>query len=385
MKALIVDPDALTSITPMALISYVLTEGWIRTEPFGEHSDVYVRDGLPELIIPGTAQLGDYANVVSDIIGKLALHENRSEMQVFRDIVGSDRDIIRIRAPEADGVGSVQVDAGVNIFAQGRDLLLSAACSATEPRPAYRAGSNKEANTYMNRVRLGQTEQGSFIVTLLAPVPPAPQAPVQAEFWPSPAEEPFDRLVTRFLADGLQAAHKAAEDWVRGDGMDAFTRSVQKGVSANLCEALSSLIDVGEGLDVSITWSRTRPTPEPRRKVVFARAEADVFKEAARLLRLQEPRPNETLEGYVVGAGRRLEDVDGQVTLKTFIDGKPVSVKTKLTADLYTAALAAHDDRNAVLITGDLQRDGQRWRLENPRNLEIVQEELAADVSPSAR
>ncbi|AGG73079.1 hypothetical protein [Sinorhizobium meliloti] len=379
MRALIVDSETLISVTPSAMISYVTTEGWIRTDKYGEHSDVYAKAGGPELIIPGTAQLGDYAQVVAEVIDELARHENRSELQVFRDLIGSDRDVVRVRAPEADGDGSVQVDAGVNIFAQAREILLSAACSANEPRPAYRTGKNKEATAYMSRVRLGQTEHGSFVVTLFAPVPPSLEGPKQSDFWPVPAEEPFDRLVTRYLADGLQAAHKAAEQVVRGGGINAFTNAVHKGVSANLCEALSSLIDVGEGLDVSVTWSRTRPTPEARRQVVFQKSQGEVLREAARVLRLQEPRPDERLEGYIIGAGRRVEDDDGQVTLKTFVDGRTVSVKTKLPADLYTVALAAHDDKNSVALTGDLRRDGQRWRLENPRNLEVITEDLGSE------
>jgi hypothetical protein len=210
MNAIIVDPETLGSVTPSAMISYATTEGWTRIERYGEHSDVYARVGGPELIIPGTAQLGDYSQVVAEVLNELARFEGRTELQVFKDLVGSDRDVIRVRAPEADGDGSVQVDDGVNIFAQAREILLSAACSANEPRPAYRTGKNKEATAYMNRVRLGQTEQGSFIVTLLAPVPPFLE-PRQPDFWPVQAEEPFDRLVTRYLADGLQAAHKAAE------------------------------------------------------------------------------------------------------------------------------------------------------------------------------
>ncbi|EKF58584.1 hypothetical protein QWE_18328 [Agrobacterium albertimagni AOL15] len=378
MNAVIVDPEILGSVTPFALMSYATTEGWARTDRYGEHSDIYVREGGPELIIPGTAQLGDYPRIVAEIIDELARFEGRTEMQVFRDLIGSDRDVIRVRAPEADDDGSVQVDAGVNIFAQAREILLSAACSANDPRPAYRTGKNKEATAYMNRVRLGQTEHGSFVVTLFAPVPPSLE-PKQPDFWPVPTEEPFDRLVTRYLADGLQAAHKAAEQVVRGEGISAFLKSVQRGVSANLCEALSSLIDVGQGLDVSVTWSRTRPTPEARRRVVFGKSESEVLREAARVLRLQEPRPDERLEGYVVGAGRRVEDDDGQVTVKTFVDGKPVSVKTKLPSDLYTVALAAHDDKNPVMITGDLRREGQRWRLDNPRNLEVLAEDLGGD------
>lgn len=379
MNALIVDLEALSSITPSSMVSYATTEGWHKVERYGEHSDVYARVGGPELIIPGTTQLGDYSQVVAEVLAELSRYEGRSELQVFKDLIGSDRDVVRVRAPEADGDGSVQIDAGVNIFSQAREILLSAACSAHEPRSSYRTGKNKEAIAYMNRVRLGQTEHGSFVVTMFAPVPPSLTEPKQPDFWPVAAEEPFDRLVTRYLADGLQAAHKAAEQVVRGEGINAFTQGVNKGVSANLCEALSSLIDVGQGLDVSVTWSRTRPTPEARRRVVFERSESEVLREAARMLRLQEPRPDEQLEGYIVAAGRRVEDDDGQVTLKTFIDGRPVSVKTKLPADLYTVALAAHDDKTPVVLTGDLVRDGQRWRLNNPRNMSAVFEDLGLE------
>ena len=48
-------------------------------------------------------------------------------------------------------------------------MLLAAACAARNPQPFYRAGSNKEAMDYMRRVKLGQTEHGSFVVTLLCP------------------------------------------------------------------------------------------------------------------------------------------------------------------------------------------------------------------------
>ena len=51
-------------------------------------------------------------------------------------------------------------------------MLLSAACSLSNPQPLYRAGANKEAREYLKQVRMGQTEQGSFVITLLSPVVP---------------------------------------------------------------------------------------------------------------------------------------------------------------------------------------------------------------------
>jgi hypothetical protein len=166
MKATIEDRDALAAISPSALSAYVRAEGWSRVEKFGDHSDVFVREKYPELILPGIDTLGDYLDVVSNIIQLLARSESRDEMQVYKDLVVADRDVIRVRAPEADDDGSVRIEAGLGIILQARDMLLSAACAAKEPRPTYRAGKIKEASSYMDRVRLGQTEHGSFIVAL---------------------------------------------------------------------------------------------------------------------------------------------------------------------------------------------------------------------------
>lgn len=72
MKATIQDRDALLAVSPAALSAYARFEGWSKTEPYGEFSDVYAADGLPEIILPRTEQLGDYASVVSTLIGIFA-------------------------------------------------------------------------------------------------------------------------------------------------------------------------------------------------------------------------------------------------------------------------------------------------------------------------
>jgi len=379
MKASITDPEALRSVTPAALVAYALSEGWTRAESFGDHSDVYQRANSPELILPGTDSRRDYPEVVSSILEILSGEEGRDELQLFRDLAGADRDVIRVRAPEADDDGSVSIDVGVELVLQARDMLLAAACAAKDPRAAYHAGKVKDAGSYMDRVRLGQTEQGSFIVTLLAPVPPALDLIDQGAFWPVEAEEPFDRKVTRTLAKALEASRRAAESVVRGSGMAAFQQAVGLGVNANLCDALATLIEKGNGLEVSVTWARTRPTPEKRRIVRFSESEGQIFREAASRFRTLEPRPDETLNAFVVALDRQQDAPDGKVSLKTFLDGQPVSVRATLPPEMYHRALGAHDAKQNVTVTGDLKRAGQRWVLEHPRNLQIVQDDEGPD------
>src|SRR6266851_6042915 len=157
MKARILDRAALEAINPAALRAYVAYEGWRKVEPFGEYSAVYARaEAGPkgEIIIPSTTEIGDYASAVGEAIRFIANFENRDELAIYGDLTRADRDVIRVRAPEADDDGSIGIDPGVEIVLHARNLLASAACAAFEPRPAYHLGKVQQAELYMRRVRL---------------------------------------------------------------------------------------------------------------------------------------------------------------------------------------------------------------------------------------
>ena len=85
-------------------------------------------------------------------------------MSVYRSLAMADRDVFRVRAAEGDD-GSVTLNDGVDLISGTRDLVLSAACSLREPQPVYRAGASREAADLLTQMRLGQTDQGSFVVT----------------------------------------------------------------------------------------------------------------------------------------------------------------------------------------------------------------------------
>jgi len=178
-----------------------------------------------------------------------------------------------VRASDAADDGSIGIDPGVEIVQHARNLLASAACAALDPRRAYHLGKFQQAEDYMRRVRLGQTEHGSFVVTLLAPIPPALSAIEQRSLWPDLEKEPYERQVTRILAQALRSAHSAVVASNRGIGLTAFTDAVSQGVSANLCEAVASIIDQADGADLSVTWAKTRPAPMPGLRCCGAGAE----------------------------------------------------------------------------------------------------------------
>lgn len=374
MRAQILDAEALRAVSPAALAAFARQAGWVRMEAFGAHADVYAAEGRPEIVIPRSNQVGDYASVVSRLLSTFADVFATDELGVYRDLAIADHDVIRVRAVGGAEDGSVPIEDGVVLVGQAREMLLAAACATRIPQPLYRAGANREAAEYMRRVRLGQTEHGSFVVTLLSPVSPALQPPLDPA-WVALEDEPIERQVTRRLVGALEASRAAAERVVSGDAVEAFEAAVAEGVSANLCEAMADMIERAELIEVSVTWAKTRPTPEVRHRVTFSRPDADVLREVGRVFRERQPRPDVTLFGSVVRLRREDAEVDGQVTFKALIDDREQSVVAILDQSNYGVAVRAHGERNPVVLRGDLARVGQRWRLENASIRELSSEE----------
>ena len=372
MRATIRDTEALKAVSPAALSAYARAAGWSKAETYGDHSDVYVAHGRPEIILPRTERLGDYADVVSRLVDIFASAVETDELSLYRDLVTADRDVIRVRTTE-NGDGAVGVDDGLSLLHGARDLLLAAACSLWNPRPVYRAGSNQQAVEHVQRIRLGQTEQGSFAVTLLTPVVAPPMQPVLDDDWRF-EDDPVERQITRRLTCALTVARAATERTIGGVA-GAFSEAVEEGISANLCDALATLIELFPALDISVTWARTLPRQTARETVRFGRADAPILREAARSFRNREPRPDVRVFGIVQRLRRDEVGTDGSIALRASIDGRNQSVTALLEQFDYERAIRAHRAQAPIIMEGDLERIGQRWRLLNARVVDVVSDD----------
>ena len=107
----------------------------------------------------------------------------------------------------------------------------------------------------------------------------------------------------------------------------------------------------------------------------FGRADAALLREAARSLRERALRPEVRLHGFVRLLQRGEAEDDGTIRLATDIDGQRQSVVAVLERADYERAVQAHRDRAPVVLAGDLERTGQRWRLLNPHVEGVIRDE----------
>ncbi len=187
--------------------------------------------------------------------------------------------------------------------------------------------------------------------------------------------DPFERQVTRALAEGLAALEQAARQAAASGGMDAFRQAVQLGVSANLCDAVAGLAAVSpaEGLEVRVAWSRARPRSDAAPSRVFLGSDTiPLIQEAARLFRDTEPVEDIEIEGFVTRLARRPDQGPGEITLEGLVDGDLRRAGVELPEAAYSLAVQAHELRQRVTCSGDLVKERGGFRLENPRHFRLL-------------
>ena len=376
MRAHIEDSVTLSEVSPLDVLAYLRSHGWAQTEEWPNGTG-WTNGSDALILIPNDRGARDWARRLSEAVQSLSEAEQRSELQVFNDIAEASADILRITIGDPDATaGQLALPRAAGIVDAARDLLVAAACSVIDPRPAYGTHKPHRATNYVNdRVRLGQTERGSFVFTVLSRVTPLLSPGEAGDFFPESLEEPFERRVTLTLSDGIAAVKASNLEAMRSGKTSGFIESVSKGVSANLCDALAT---IGYGPEASsfqmqMSWSLVRPYQRSSwRTLRFEREEADVMREAARVLRESAPREGFELEGIVVRLQRKGGSGPGEVTITGWVDGAIRPVSVVLNAEMYQRAIQAHRDYVLVHLIGTLAREGRGFTLREPSSFDLV-------------
>lgn len=375
MKGAIRDKDALRALRPLDAVSYLRAFGWRESgsAPDPERVSTWVaRDQHNEEFeasVPLDQEFRDYAQRMADLLQVIEAFERRSQFEIFRDIMQSSADVIRIRLVDPElSDGSVPLDEGAEFFHRARDLMLSAACAAVRPKSYYPSRKPDQALDYLRKVRLGQTEQGSFVMTIISRVAPSLAAPEDGLF---ETEDPFERKVTQRLASSLSAVKTAVREAATRATFEGFARVVSHGVSANLCDALVGMAQDVEGdrnLEFNFTWSANRPLhamPHVDSRVVLTSDAFPVIKQAAKYFKETSPQEDFELLGPVVKLEQSSPDEPGKVTIAGFVDGTPKKIAFTLPPQEYATAVEAHRDGQLVSCRGLLTREGKLYKLDD--------------------
>lgn len=382
MNITIHDRMAMKALKPLEVASYLRSKGWIKSENIGDKASLWtiVKNGEDELdvTLPLKRELGDYALRMGEVINTLAETEERSSLEILSDIQSIRADVVRIRALGSQAEhGSLPLGSAIRLVESSRDMLLSAACAAVDKRPFFAKRKVQQAIDYINQVHMGQTERGSFVITILSPVLPElrqGQAPLPEIELP----DPFERQVTKTLMNALVALDQAAKSASLEDSIEPFKEAVRLGVSANLCDSIVGLSQVccNERVEIGMSWSPSRLVPNDIKNVIYFDADVvPVIKEAAKQFREISSIDDYDIEGVVTRLDRSPNATEGDVTVTASIEGRMRPITLRLGQDIYSQAVQAHNDRKTVQCIGELVKEGRGLRLRDPRHFRVLRED----------
>lgn len=381
MSNLLREEVARRSLSTLDVATYLRTRGWQRLEHPGSDVSYWRRDfegERVELLLPHRSEWADYEDRMTTLVGTLAAVERRSALGLLHDLSTASADLVRMRAITGSlGDGTISVGDGQRLLECLRRVFLAAACTAVEPRRAYHRRKFAEATKFVDRLRLGQTEHGSYVLTALCPVPPALHVgggsigEIEQE-----EPEPFERQVTRTLATALAGLESAALQGSLGSTIEPFEREVERGVSADLCEAIALLgeSDAIEQVDFDIAWSPGRAAPAAPRRASFSRPVFSVIRSAGASFRERTPVEDFELEGITTHITRPGEALRGEAKILAVIDGRQRLITVPVDGADWEIASRSMTERVLLRCEGELRRVGSAYVLEHPRGLRLAGE-----------
>lgn len=317
-------------------------------------------NGRVQVLVPTSADLGDYETRINDVIRTLALVEDRNPDEIRHKLLNPFMDIQLIRSRSSGPSGTISLERGHRAVQGVRDLFLSAATGAyLEVTPAVLPSSRPiEARRFLELARFGPTGAGSFVWRVETEI----VAPLDAG-----RLNPRNILLALYRCSS--AAYNAAEEYINTGDLVSFEERVPDGVTANLCDALVTIGSSGLGFDLSFAWSWSLPVSEPTPDLAFQTNHVTAIKAAAKHLRSLTPQATATLRGRVIELLRRSRSAIGTVVVEGIfsdladVAGQRIRVTLHLPDELYQRALEAHRSQAVVTVRGSVQVSPRAYRM----------------------
>ncbi len=366
------DRPALGSIPIINLRSYLASRGWTDSGKWGERPVALFaaeRHGRTwEVLVPLRDTLGGYAENMADAISVLAAVEERSQLDIYNDLVATGADVVYLRSPVGSSMETPSIRQSSEMLSDAYKMLEAGARAVEKPRAIYRGKLSADVAEYLDNVKPMPGFSASFDLMLRSPVPMSfdTQQDLGDDF-----QAPFPRLVTHKLAEGLKHTSEAVESVLAQDNLDSFKQGINRGISANLCDSIADLAHRAEGITIGLSWAGVRPANIEDSTFRFSSASADILTEAAKSLRTKETSFDETIMGLVVRLEKEPGEFDGRATIASIWDGRLTRMNAEFEKPLYEEVIRAFRDQVDVSLEADVHPSGNAFQLRNIRNLVV--------------
>lgn len=164
----------INNINNQLLSDYLNKAGWNDVEnDFGLSYKIfqnYKNDELYQIDVPFLDNCSDYKRLISSALETLSDFESLPIGNVVEKIISQKADIIKIKSSNKNIInGSIPLDEGLQFFEITKKIIADAASDILVKNKHRTSKYTNDVNNFLSKCRFGQTEIGSYVVSIICP------------------------------------------------------------------------------------------------------------------------------------------------------------------------------------------------------------------------
>ena len=331
--------------------------------------------GFFQADLPTSRSLRDYGPAMYRTIKQIAQSFCKSVEQVILELLNPLSDILRLRIDEPTiSGGSILFGDAINLYDNAKKLIQATAMDIISPRWRHSGQPKKSIIDFVNNCRFGQTEIGSYVVSVVCPIAKIDdndqiaKLPIYSEG--EECADSFTRKVVNKLITSVQAV-KEAIDQGESDRIIRPGSYPDDCISVDFLKALGgiNIYRSGSTLDIAAKYAPTIKNNTLDNPSVSIGSE---YYEPINALVNKDKSPQEkenekayfgqiqSLDAPPDLAARR----KGKITLVFLEDKRKTKASAILQREDYDAAIEAHKDGKTVKLMGAMSGQPGKKKIE---------------------
>jgi hypothetical protein len=354
------------------LANFLINNKWTLDSTIPTISKIYHNSEYPdfEIVLPDNKNVKGYLNLITSAFLNIKDVYSTSIEKTINALGNVCEDTVKIRIIHDDvKYGTIQLDDGLKLINGAREMMSSSANSVIQKRKLFVGKMHNSTKGYVDHLRLGQTEIGSYIINVYSEIrkPDVPELFEQIS---------YDRKVSMQLINSMEAMDELVEEYEKTRKIEVFDEAVNSGISANFCKSIIDLsgseyeheVKLEIQLNESIKIADKKYEFEiPTKTIPILQKGYDYLVEKNQLDQIE-------LIGFVFKLSRDEDEESGVVNIATMIDDKTRKVRVYLSEEQYEIAISAHRDQKSVIIKGDLKIETRKAELTNVKSILLFDE-----------
>ena len=234
-------------ISHVNVAKYLTDLGWNEIESKREYTKIFQfeqNSNFFQVNLPIERNLLDYNIAMYRVVENIADSVNKSVEQVLLELLNPLSDILRVCVKDKQvESGSIFVEDAIKLYDNAKKLLMATAMDIINPKLIHLGRPDSKIQEFVSSCRFGQTEIGSYVVSLVCPISKIENGQFQQLSLFSEEDECANSL-TRKVTNKLILSVKVVKESIdNGTFDDVIFNGInsENPISSNFLEALSAM------------------------------------------------------------------------------------------------------------------------------------------------